>query len=60
MKRVLEKRKGEALNDWCVRIALHFSNRTVCGEELYKVLHELSVKSYIDGSNDLSKALRRK
>lgn len=60
MKKELRRRKVDALNDWCIRIALYFSNKTVCGEELYEVLHELSVKSYIQGTSDSFNAMRKK
>ena len=52
MKRKLELKKNESLNDWTVRLALYFANKKVLGEELYEVLHEVSVESYIKGSKD--------
>ena len=49
MKRELHKRKDENLGGWCERIA------PLCKElspgKMFEVLHNVSVKSYIEGSN---------
>ncbi len=60
MKRELLIRKGETLHDWTVRIAMHYANTKVNGEELAEVLHEVSVKSYIHSSRDAINDTREK
>lgn len=49
MKKELHKRKDESLHEWCERIA------PLCKElspsKMFEVLHNVSVKSYIEGSN---------
>ena len=59
MKRELKLKKGETLHDWTVRIAMHYANTKVNGEELAEVLHELSVQSYIHGSRDAVGVLKK-
>jgi hypothetical protein len=59
MKRELKLKKGETLHDWTVRIAMHYADTKVNGEELAEVLHELSVQSYIHGSRDAVDVLKK-
>ena len=59
MKKELKQRKGETLHDLTVRIATHYANTKVNGEELAEVLHELSVQSYIHGSRDAIGVLKK-
>ena len=59
MKKSLNIRKNETLSAWCVRLSLHFSNKVINGEELLEVMHNLSVTSYIHGSNDATNAMKK-
>lgn len=56
MKRVLRKRKDEILDSWCQRLAIECEGMTA--KELYEVLHEVSVTSYIEGSNVTRRGVR--
>lgn len=47
MKRVLKKHKDEILDAWCQRLAIECEGMTA--KQLYEVLHEVSVTSYIEG-----------
>lgn len=49
MKRTLKRRKDEKLGDWCDRIAPLCSG--LSAKEMYAVLHEVSIESYIAGAN---------
>ena len=49
MKRRLKQRKDETLGEWCERIAPLCTG--LSAEEMYEVLHSVSVSSWIDGSN---------
>ena len=55
MKKELKLKKDEPLHEWLDRIAeyWHF------GAELRETLEEISKESYIQGSNDTSKALKK-
>ena len=55
MKEELKLKKDEPLHDWLDRIADYWNFRT----ELREVLGEISKESYIQGSNDTSKALKK-
>ena len=56
MKRQLKQRKGETLGEWCERIAPLCIGLTA--EEMYEVLHSVSVSSWIDGSNAHQKLVK--
>jgi len=58
MKNSLKIRKGETLNDWTVRLALECEGMKA--KALQEVLREVSVTSYIHGSNDCQSALSNK
>ena len=55
MKKSLKIRNGETLHDWTVRLALECEGMTA--KALQEVLHEVSVTSYIHGSNDCQSAI---
>lgn len=55
MKKELRIKKDEPLHEWLDRIADYWNFRT----ELREVLGEISKESYIQGSNDTSKALKK-
>lgn len=48
MKRSLKLKKDEKLSDWISRIAKNYG----FSDEIKEVLREISVKSYIHGTND--------
>lgn len=52
MKKVLKKRKGEILNEWCKRLAKSLAGKDVTEEELFEILREVSITSYTCGCND--------
>lgn len=56
MKKQLKIKKGEPLHKWLDRIAAYWN----FGEELREILSVISKESYIQGSNDTSKALKIK
>ena len=56
MKKQLQIKKGEPLHEWLDRIAAYWN----FGDELREMLGEVSKTSYIHGSNDTSKALKRR
>lgn len=57
MKRELKKRKDETLGEWRKRIALLCTGMSA--EQMQEVLHEMSVASYIEGSNAMAEVQRR-
>lgn len=52
MKRTLKRRKGETLGEWRERIAPLCVGMSA--EQIQEVLHDVSVTSYIEGTNTLS------
>lgn len=59
MKKSLQIRKNETLAAWCLRLSQYLVNRKVSEEELCDVLHNLSVTSYIHGSNDALNVIKK-
>lgn len=59
MKRKLKHDFKEPLHAWIDRIIPYYVNRPIDVEELKDLLHEVSVISYIHGSNDAQKAFIR-
>ena len=57
MKRQLKQRKGETLGEWRERIAPLCVGMSA--EQIQEVLHEMSVASYIEGSNAMVEVQRR-
>lgn len=57
MKKRLRQMRGESLGAWTERLARACVGMT--SEELGEVLHEVSVNSYIQGSNDAHELLTK-
>ena len=55
MKKQLQIKKNEPLHEWLDRIAEYWN----FGEELREILQEISKESYLQGSNDTAKAMKR-
>lgn len=55
MKKELNIKKDEPLHEWLDRIAEYWN----FGAELRELIGEISKESYIQGSNDTSKALKK-
>ena len=52
MNRELKKRENETLDEWCSRIAFFLAETKEKYIVMKEILHEVSVQSYIHGSND--------
>lgn len=51
MKKELKIRKGERLCEWIDRLSAYYDNNDVPTKGFREILHEVSVQSYIAGSN---------
>ena len=49
MNRKYKKKASENLGMWCIRLSKQINTNKLTQEELFEVLHELSVTSYIEG-----------
>lgn len=47
----LKHRKDENLSQWIDRISAYYDTHEVTTKEMRDILHEVSVQSYIEGSN---------
>ena len=53
MKKELKLRKDENLSQWINRLMEYYdTHETVSHNEMYGILREVSIQSYIHGSND--------
>ena len=52
MNRDLKIRENETLDEWCSRIAFFLAETKEKYIVMKEILHEVSVESYIHGSND--------
>ena len=52
MKKHLKLRKDERLYQWIDRLSAYYDNNDVPTEEMSDILRDVSVQSYIDGTND--------
>lgn len=59
MKRELKIMENETLDEWCSRIALYLATDKASYAALKVILHEISVTSYIHGSNAALKVAKR-
>lgn len=59
MKRELKRRNNETLDEWCSRIAYYMAQDKAQYVVMKTILHEVSVESYIHGSNDALKSIKR-
>ena len=55
MNRDLKIRENETLDEWCSRIAFFLAETKEKYIVMKEILHEVSVESYIHGSNDALK-----
>lgn len=55
MKKELKLRKGERLCDWISRLSAYYDNNKVPTKEMGEIIREVSVQSYINGTNDAHK-----
>lgn len=55
MKKELKHRKGERLYEWIERISAYYDTHDVPTNEMFDILREVSVQSYIQGTNDAQK-----
>lgn len=51
MKKHLKLRKDENLSQWMERLSTYYDNNEVSTKDFREILHEVSVQSYIAGSN---------
>ena len=51
MKKHLKLRKDENLSEWMERLSTYYDNNEVSTKEMSEILREVSVQSYIEGSN---------
>ena len=52
MKKHLKLRKDERLYQWIDRLSAYYDNNDVPTEEMSDILRDVSVQSYIHGTND--------
>ncbi len=57
MKQSLRQTQGESLGEWTERLANACTGMTA--KEIQEVLHEVSVRSYLKGSNDTHELLTK-
>ena len=55
MKKQLIHRKDENLSQWIERLSEYYDNNEVPTKEMSDILREVSVQSYIHGTNDAHK-----
>jgi len=55
--RIPKKRKDETLHEWTSRLAEDVPIRKLDDENLKELLHEISIQSYIQGSNAMSESI---
>ena len=51
MKKQLKHRKDENLSQWLERLSTYYDNNEVSTKDFREILREVSVQSYIAGSN---------
>lgn len=51
MKKQLKHRKDENLSQWVERLSTYYDNNEVSTKDFREILREVSVQSYIAGSN---------
>lgn len=56
MKKQLKLRKDENLSQWMERLSTYYDNNEVSTKEMGEILREVSVQSYIHGTNAAHKA----
>ena len=54
MKKHLKLRKDENLSQWMVRLSTYYDNNEVPTKDFREILREVSVQSYIAGSNAMA------
>lgn len=57
MKKHLKLRKDENLSQWLERLSKYYDNNDVPTKEMSEILREVSVQSYIAGSNAMQGVL---
>ena len=55
MKKHLKLNKDERLCDWCDRLSAYCGSNDVPTNEMREIFREVSVQSYIHGTNDAHK-----
>lgn len=55
MRKELKLRKGERLCEWIDRLTAHYEIHDVSSKDMSEILREVSVQSYILGTNDAHK-----
>ena len=55
MKKHLKLNKGERLHEWIQRLTAYYDNDNVPTKEMEEILREVSVQSYIQGTDDAHK-----
>lgn len=55
--RIPRKRKDEGLHEWISRLVNDVPIRKLDDEDLKELLHEVSIQSYIVGSNAMSEVI---
>ena len=55
MKKHLKLNKDERLCDWIKRLTAYYDNNDVPTKEMEEILREVSVQSYIHGTDDAHK-----
>jgi hypothetical protein len=54
MKKHLKLRKDENLSQWLERLSTYYDNNEVSTKDFLEILREVSVQSYIAGSNAMA------
>ena len=54
MKKQLKHRKDENLSQWVERLSTYYDNNEVPTKDFREILREVSVQSYIAGSNAMA------
>lgn len=55
MRKELKHRKGERLYEWIERISAYYDTHNVSTREMHEIMREVSVQSYIHGTDDAHK-----
>ena len=60
MPRCIKIQQGETLHEWIGRISEAYGNKKLGADKLRQILRDVSVVSYVHGSNDFQAALEKR
>lgn len=58
MKKQLKQRKDENLSQWMERLSTYYDTHEVPTKDFREILHDVSVQSYIAGSNAMASLIK--